>query len=277
MPINAVVAPTDGNSVRLENLRPNSDMSHDPAENGVPCRGGAKAFEDQVTELCLKLESWRKAERKLEDSDPDEIPGPNWRVAGQALTFFALGSAVVLVQSSLKFVQGFFSFALYMLLLAICGGASLVLELRALHIFERRYWKAVVAPFRTKDNYPFTPLLRRTERDFLGLTEIQRYSDAVVKAVEERLGLLDTELRERLGLLGGNSAFPAIVGFATTIWSALKSLQTEKSMVTIAALIGSILVLLLTGYAFRLRFSLFELTRCRTLLALELARRKSSL
>jgi hypothetical protein len=257
-------------------------MGSDPLVNGLACSANASAqvpstFEVQVTELTLKLESWRKAEQKFEAADPDEMPDPDWRVAGQALAFLVLGSLVVLAQSSFKFVQGFATRGLYMSLLVICGGAALVLVLHAMHMFERRYWRAFFSPFRSKDNYPFTPLIRRNERDFLAIRDLETFGDVVVSTVHERLGLLESELSQRLTLLGGGTAFPAIVGFATTIWSGFKSLQVERSIISIAALIGAILVMLLTGYAFRLRFSVFELTRCRMLLALEISRRRDAI
>lgn len=254
-------------------------MGHDSLENDLSQQDNsalkaAESFEEKVTQLCLQLEAWRKTEREFEKTDPDELPGPDWKVAGQSLTFFVLGSVVVLVQSWLKFVEGWFTLSLYAILLAICGGASLVLELHALHVFEARYWKEFFSFFRSKDNYPFTPLLGRNTRDFLALKSLERFDDSIVQAVQERFGLLESELRERLSLLGGSSPLPAVLGFATTIWSAFKALQVERSAITIAALIGAILVMLLTGYAFRLRFSVLELARCRALLALEIARRK---
>jgi hypothetical protein len=239
--------------------------------------GPAADFGDQVLAVCRLLERWRAEENALIEKDPDEFPPTNWRAVGQLFVFLGLGGLTILIQSWLKFVQGPATSALFITLLAITLGASVVLTLHAPGFFQRQFWRAVWSIFRKKkDNYPFTALHRKTERDLAALPRLASFTDPLLSAVQERLTIVESELRDRLGMLGGNSALPSFVGLSVGVWSAWKSFQGGPNLLSTSFLAGSIGVLWLTGYSFHLRFSVFELSRCRALLALEVGRRKAS-
>lgn len=230
-------------------------------------------FGAEVLQVCRLLEQWRAEEKRPIRSDPNEFPETNWRVMAQALFFFGAGGLVILTQSWLRFAQGWPTLGLYVVLLATCEGAGLVLFFHALRIFTRQFWRAAFSP---KDNYPFSSLILRTERELSATEDLDRFSDAIVQGVQERLSILEGDLRERLTLLGGNSAVPTVLSLATAVWSTWKSWHEELTVIWIIALAAAVGILWMTAFTLKLRFSLLELTRCRALLSLELARRKAS-
>jgi hypothetical protein len=232
-------------------------------------------FTDELGSLCRKLEQWRGQQKAIVIPDPNEFPKFDWRVGRQSVVFYVLGELVVLAQSWFKFAnEDDWTLWLYITLLAICGGAGTVLMVQAQRIFSRQFLRAVRSIFRPTDNYPFTPLMREMDRDLAAAPMLAMYSDALLRAARDRILIEETELRERLTILGGSSPLAFILSVLTGVWAAWQSLQKERSIVTMLLLAAGIGVLCLTFYAVKLRFSLFELTRCRGVLDLELAVRE---
>jgi hypothetical protein len=228
-------------------------------------------FTQDLTALCRELEQWRTRQKKLAVPSADEFPIYDWRVARQGIFFLVLAQITVLVQAWFKFVDDVGTLVLFMSLLAISGGAGIVLLLHAQGFFSRAFWRAAWGIFRPKENYPFTPLIREIERDLEATPLLARYSDALLRGACDRIAIEETELKERLTLFGGSSPIAFVLTLLTSIWAAWQSLQKERSLLGMAILAAGICALSLTFYTIKLRFSLFELTRCRGMLDLELA------
>jgi hypothetical protein len=231
------------------------------------------SFGTKVLEVCRVLERWRAQQLADRRPGPSEFPDYNWRLAFQGFVFLGVGGVIILLQSWIKFVQDFFGLGIYMTLLAICEGAGLVLVFAATGMFTKPFWRAVRGIFRKTDNYPFTPLIREIEADNSASLLFAGYSKELISAANQRIQLEEAELRERLNLLGSGTPLPLILTLATGIWAGWKSYRDEKSSVAMIILAASIVALWLVSYSFVLRFQLLELTRCRTLLDFEIARR----
>jgi hypothetical protein len=233
------------------------------------------SFAAKVVEICRILERWRK--QQLADRRPaaSEFPDYNWRLAFQGFVFLGLGGVIILLQSWIKFVHDFLGLGIYMTLLAICEGAGLVLVFAATGILTGQFWRAVLGIFRKTHNYPFTTLIGEIEADAAASSLVLGYSQELLTAANQRILHEETELRERLTILGSGTPLPLILTLATGIWAGWKSYRDEKSFVTMIILGASIGVLWLISYSFMLRFELLELTRCRAFLDFEIARRQN--
>jgi hypothetical protein len=232
-------------------------------------------FGSQILEVCWVLEAWRKEENQRMAEDPNDLPETDWRVAAQALFFLGAGGLVLFLQSWLNFVQGYATLGLYFILFAICMGTSIVLMLHAAGLFSARFWRALWTTFTTRTNFPFAPLTVRIERNVAAVPRLASFSDHVLRATAEHLSSTEARLRDGLVLLGGNSSLPALVALVAGVWGGWRSFWGQISLLSMATLAGAIVVFWLSAYALNSRFSLFELTRCRELIAFELTRRKA--
>jgi hypothetical protein len=231
-------------------------------------------FEGQLISLCRLLEQWRADCNTESAADPDDFPDPNWRVAGRSLIFFALGQIAIFEQSRLNYVHGIPTLCLYIMLLAVCSGAFLVLLFHALGVFERQFWRALKLIFKKKSNYPFTPLIRSIETDLAAAKMLSSFSDEIVTVVRERLGVNESELRDRLAIMLGQPSLTVLAGLLAGAWAGWKGLHRGDGTMAILLCALSIILFTLSVFGFRLRVALLELTRCRAMLSLEIARRK---
>jgi hypothetical protein len=224
-------------------------------------------FEGQLVSLCRLLEQWRADCNSESAADPDDFPAPNWRAARRSLSFFVLAQIVTLV-------RGILTPAVYLVLLTLCGVMCLALLFHTCGLFERRYWRALRLTFKRKSNYPFTPLIRNIATDLAAAKKLSSFSDEIVVAARERVGVQESELRDRIAILLGQPALTTIAGLVTGAWAAWKGLHSADGNLPIMLCGLSIMLSILSIYGFRLRIALVELTRCQAMLSLEIARRK---
>jgi hypothetical protein len=234
-----------------------------------------RTFDDQLVGLCRLLEKWRKASNAEPLPDPHDFPDPEWRPGGYGIAFLALGEVAIVQQSRLNYVQDIPTLLLYICLLAICGGASIVLVLHASGLLKRQFWQAIRRLFRKTDNYPFTQLIRTIERDIVAAGKLTDFPDNVVAVAHERIGAEEIELRDRIAIFVGQPSVVVLGGLLGGAWASWKSYNVGAGVVEILLFLISIGLFTFTVYGFRLRVALLELTRCRGMLSLEIARRKA--
>jgi hypothetical protein len=227
-----------------------------------------------LVSLCRLLEQWRADCNSESAADPDDFPNPNWRAAGLSLIFFVLGQIVILEQSWLNHAPGSFPPARYFVLLAVCGITCLVFMFHTVGLFERRFWRALSLTFRGKSNCPFTPLIRNIATDLAAAKKLSSFSDEIVVAARERLGVQESELRDRIAILLGQPSLTASAGLLAGAWATWKGFHNGDGTMPILLCGLSITLCLLSMDGFRLRIALVELTRCQAMLSLEIARRK---
>lgn len=232
-------------------------------------------FEEQLISLCRILETWR-AECKTEAAnDWPEFRAPKWRTVGYSVIFYALGQVAILEQSRLRYLQGIPTLVFYMVILAICSGTCITLAFHACGLMDRRFWRAAKLIFKEKAHYPFTQLIRNIENDSAAAKKLLRFPDGILVAAHERMGAEETELRDRLTILLGQPSLTALASLLAGVWAGWRSFHHSNSSIEFFLCALSIGLFVLSVYGFQLRVALVELTHCRGMLALEIARRKT--
>jgi hypothetical protein len=245
----------------------------------MPERLQQPSFDTDVVAVCEALEQWRKDVRASEEQSPDEFPAFDWRAAVQGLLLYAVFGTALLIFVSWRESGEYYGRgprAILSLTLIISGAVgAIVLFVGATGVGTKRYWRAFHVNFIKQDNFPFTQLTHGLQRQLAERSLFDRFPTPLLEAVHERIVIEETERRERLNAVLGNTSFFVLFSLITGVWSAWKSYHSNADFGTKALLGGSLLALGLAIYGTKLRFALFELNRCRSFLSLEIARRKS--
>jgi hypothetical protein len=246
--------------------------THDPVQ--APTRTpSSQSFEGELLSLCHVLERWR-AERKIALAAQDDFPPFDWRAARMAAFFFVTYWLAVFALPFAR--QSLWAQVVAIVVMAISVAAGSVLfGLQATGIATTQFWRGLWRLVSTKDNYPFTSVLAALKIDFAATEKLQPFSTPVLRTARERFALEESDLKERITLIVGNPTLVAILGLLAAAWAPLQGLQTPLTKTTVALSIVSAVAFLITVYGARLRIALLELTHCRGLLSLEIARRKS--
>ena len=234
------------------------------------------SFGETMIALCRELEQWRTECQSDLDASSDSLPPWDWKAASHSLIFgigFLLASyAVPFVASQPSTVA---KLALILSLTVSFAAWAVFLFFGAFGMAKRKFWSALWASFVIpKDNYPFTSLLRCIEHELGQQERLRPFPESILRAAEQRIHLEETELRERLNATVGTPTLLVLFGIGTgtvTSWNNYHS--HPHSWINGLIFAGSILALLIGAYGLKLRISLIELSRCRALLALEMARR----
>jgi hypothetical protein len=253
-----------------------SSMS-DPSDGPASSAPNPADFEKELLELCHVLEQWRAERKAIEESEFKEFLPLNWRAALYSACFFALCRLTVVAAKFFKIPD--YNLGASLLALALLFsflGCALFFAVRAAGLGTAQFWRTIFEEFKNKDNYPFAPLLNGLRADFSAADRLRPFSTNTLIAAQERITLEETELGNRITSIVGSPALLATFGLFGVIWTAWKNLHAEMNPVTWLIFAGTILTFILAAYGAHLRLSLFELTRCRALLGLEIARRKAA-
>jgi hypothetical protein len=233
-------------------------------------------FDLALRELCETLETWTiERKSKLRHSE-DEQPPFDKKAASWGIAFLLLYGIGVIAWHFLKgspHVSAQIILLFGMLITGVIGSVRLFIV--APGFLTRRFWRSFFTCFKN-DNYPFTPLLRTLDNDMEAMPRLSKFTLNVLATVEQRLALEESDLRERLVSSIGNPSILVVVGVLAGVSSAWKSFQDETTTLSTIVFFLSVAVLGLAIYAVHLRISIVELTRCRTFVALEIARRKAA-
>jgi hypothetical protein len=237
------------------------------------------SFDTDLAALAQDLQQWR-AECAAEPPSPDDFPPLDARALGQGSFFFAMD----FILGALAFPNGrplmddswpWFVIVTSTLVLAFGLGFFLgVIKAHGLH--ERRFWRALRQSTGSADPFALTLMREMLDRDLKAARRLEVYALPVLIAAKERFSLTEETLRARVNLFFGNPSLLVLAGLLGATWSSWKDYWAHDGTVTFLLVAGSFGLFLLSLYGAKLNFSLPDLTRCRTLLTLEIARRSAA-
>ncbi len=233
-------------------------------------------FADSLISLCKVLEVWRAEQNAIDRNKPDEFPEPNWKEIGYSIVFYSIGAASLLVRNWVTSAHSATASICYLVSFAICGIAGIALALRGSGIAKRQFIAGIRSLFSKKENYPFTQLVQEITRDATAAQRLLPFTLEQLKHGLDRINVEETELRERITTLVGQPSLVVLAGLLASVWATWKSYHSGSGYFEIALVLVSIGAFAFAAYGFRLRVSLFELIRCRALLAFEIAAREDS-
>ncbi len=142
---------------------------------------------------------------------------------------------------------------------------------------QAKFWRAVLYIFKRRpDNYPFTSLHNCLDHDLRQQARLGKYSAHVLVAAEHRISQEEGELRERLNAIIGTPTIFVILGALAGVLTAWENYHTKLGSPVGGTIFAVSIITLLVGFwGLRLRIALTELSRCRALLSLEIARRSA--
>jgi hypothetical protein len=236
-------------------------------------------FETQIVELCHVLEQWRAERKEALATDSNDFPRFEWKAGWQSLVFYVVYglSSFLLVKyknshDSLSAISAI-ALALTVIISGVAG--SLLLLFQAIGLGKAQFWRTLKRQITTKDTYPFSTLHYSIRIDLEASPRLRSYATNLLVVVHERLGLEEADLRERLITMAGNPTALAVLGLAAGVWTSWQNFYGHDGWASKALFGVSVMAFLLVLKAARWRVSLFELTHCRLLLSLEIARRKA--
>lgn len=226
------------------------------------------------------VEQWRAECLTADAPGPNDFPEMKWKVMVQAFAFFGLTGTASLEHSFIKETNNALALLIIFVATVISVISGIFLSLDAWGVFSAQFWRATWSLFgrRSKkpDNYPFTHLKQRLEKDFDGAARLKPFPDAVLVIANNRFAADEGELRDRLTMFFGGAPIVMFVGLLATVWTSWQSFQLHFNVLTSAILSTSVLVMFFSVFGVKFRVALFELTRSRAMISLELARRKHS-
>jgi hypothetical protein len=231
-------------------------------------------FETQIIALCRTLETWRQECRDAADSDPNDFPGFERKAALQALAFFVFFLVASSVWPILQIHRNTAALLFLTVALLISAvAAPMLFVFQAIGLAKAQFWRALLRIFSgTRSNYPFTPLINCIEHDCTQRERLRSFRSSVLTAAQERMNHEESELRERLNSFVGTPTIFVVFGVIAGSITAWQNYHAHPdSAISGFLFFGSIGMLLMGVFGFRLRISLTELGRCRSLLAFELA------
>lgn len=204
------------------------------------------------------------------------FPSFDWIAAIQSFVFFtALLISSYTFQWVLKAHSTVASLAIAIVMLISISAAPLLFVFQALGLGKAQFWRALITwPKRPKENYPFTSLISCLEHDAAHRHRLDRFHTDTLQVVLDRISYEETDLRERLATFLGSPTPLLMFGVIGGVFSGWESYRAHpESMAGTALFAGSLVTLLLGMFGLSQRAKLFELSWCRGLLALEIARR----
>ncbi|HTB81464.1 MAG TPA: hypothetical protein VK717_11315 [Opitutaceae bacterium] len=234
-------------------------------------------FEKELLALCGVLEQWRAEQKVIEKAKLNEFLPLNWRAALYSACFFALFRLTAAAVKFFKIPDHNLGASLPVLtLLLFFLGCALLFAVRAAGFGTGQFWRTIFEELKNKDNYPFAPLLNGLRVDFSATDRLRPFSTHTLVAAQERISLEEATLGDQITSIVGSPNILAVLGLFGVIWAAWKDLSGQMNPLTWIIFAGTIIALILAAYGAHLRLSLFELTRCRALLSLEIARRNAA-
>lgn len=236
-------------------------------------------FVSQLLNLCGELESWRSDEKTAAKNSVRGFPPFEWKAGIQSLVFFI---TFLISSYSFRWVQSahniYATLAIVIAALISFPAAPILFIFQACGVAKGQFWRALFSfRSRPKDNYPFTPLATGLRYDAHHGIRLQRFRTETLKCMLNRISEEDSELRERLTVFVGTPTPLIVFGIIGGLFPAWESFHSHPGSVGQSALFfASIASLLVSLYGVHLRGALFELTRCRSLLSLEIARRSNA-
>lgn len=244
-------------------------------QQASPANPSAKSFEDELISLCRVLEQWREEVRN--DPTQNEPFVLNRRAMWHSVILFAsygLAGLLFLLIDRSRYPSAYLIAYLTGIVAMVVGFSVFFVQATALG--SKRFWQETLQDFSKADNYPFEMLRGNLQADFAAIEKLSSCSKHALVTVQERLNLLESQLRERVTSVIGTPHLFFFAGLAAAAFTAWQSFHTQNSTATMVVFACSLLVFPFAIYGARLRLSLVELTRCRSLIALEIARRTSS-
>lgn len=231
----------------------------------------ANEFDVQMTALCSTLEHWRK-ETKASEA-PQSKSRFSWKAAVASVVCYVLAWSSTFLIRKLD-VQGDHNWLLLIFVVALLlVGGAVFLVIRAFDFANPAYWKEV-RDLLKRDNYPFDPLTRCLREDLAALPRLSAFSTPLLSAGSERLAAEEADLRERIMSVLGSPTVSIVAGLIGSLTSGWQALVNGPGIISSFVFFSAMGLTLFSGYGMRLRILISELTRCRSLVALELARRK---
>lgn len=233
-------------------------------------------FEAQLIALCLELETWRQESKDAADSEPNSLPPFERRAALHSLVFFVsflVASYLWQIAQRSQSTAAILCVAVALIISSV--SAPILFVFQAVGLAKAQFWRALLHIFSDpKTNFPFTPLMRRIEHDLNQQARLRCFSLHVLTTIEQRIVQDESELRERLSTFIGTPTIYVIFGVIAGSVTAWENYHAHPDSVSHSFLFwGSIGLLIIGLYGFRLRISLIEFARCRALLSLEISRR----
>jgi hypothetical protein len=249
-----------------------SDVESPREETDLPVSKAGRFTEDLIA-LCKVLEVWRTDQNAIDRNRPDEFPEPNWKQIGYSIIFYAIGAASLLVRSWVSSTHSTTASMIYSVSFITCELTGCALVLRGSGIAKRQFISGIKSLFSKKENYPFTQLIQEIARDATAAQRLSLFTLEQLKHGLERINVEETELRERITTIVGQPSLVVLAGLLASVWATWKSYHSGSGYLEIALVLISIGAFAFAAYGFRLRVSLFDLIRCRALLAFEIAAR----
>lgn len=236
----------------------------------------SSSFDADLGTLLGDLKRWR-IECAAEPPAPDDFPPLDVRAFCQGAGLLA----VHFILEALAFPSGhpavnnslaWLAVVIGTLLLSLGSGAFLV-SVKAHGMHQRRYWRAAWHSFNENDQFPFEQMRSMLDRDLHAARRLEPYSLAILQTGRDRFSMMEETLRARLTTFFGNPSLLVLSGLLGAIWTAWEKYSAGGGTFNLLLLAGSIGLFLLGLYGAKLQISLADLTRCRALLSLEIARR----
>lgn len=249
------------------------------APPSVPATADGASFDTDLAALARDLQQWR-AECAAEPPSPDDFPPLDAQALGQGSFFFAMD----FILGALAFPNGrplmddswlWLVIVMSTLVLALgCGFFLGVIKAHGLH--QQRFWRALRQSMGSADPCALTLMREMLNRDLKAARRLEVYALPVLIAAKDRFSLTEETLRTRVSLFFGNPSLLVLAGLLGATWNSWKDYWAHGGTLTLILVTGSFGLFLLSLYGAKLNLSLPDLTRCRTLLTLEIARRSAA-
>jgi hypothetical protein len=257
-----------------------TDEIHGAPQLVAPPPDAPTSFDTDLCALVRDLQRWR-ADCAAEPPPDDDFPPLDIRALLQGAAFLAAH----FILQTFALPQGRPVLANSPIWLAIVAGTLLLsfgygiflVAVKAHGMHQVRFWRALRPSKEGKDPFPFEPMHGMLERDLRATRRLEPYSLSVLHAAKERFTLIEETLRVRLNGFFGNPSLLVLSGLLGAIWTAWERYSASGGTFTLLLLTGSIGVFVLGLYGAKLQISLADLTRCRALLTLEIARRSAGM
>ena len=225
-----------------------------------------------MIDLFDELEALRKTRLGPDNSGPID-----WHGMRHGLVFFVLCCVTILTYGWQKYNNPPPAKLLFVLSAAF-GFAAMTLVLRASGAFKRRApqpeRESMQSRPRGSGMFPFYTLRYKIEDDCDSVARLARFSDDLLSLACERIRHEESHLRDVATVVFGSVPAVFVLGIPAAIWSAWESTHGKFTILTLMILVAAIVGVFLSAYGIYQRLSVFDLSRSRELVELEIARRR---